>query len=304
MSILTVDHVYKSFDSVRAVHDLSLELPSGVIFGLLGPNGAGKTTTIRMIMDIIIPDRGKIYLMGKPNSQQLRDQVGYLPEERGLYRKMKIGQLLKFLAEMKGMSFSHSKDKINFWLERFELVDWIDKKVEELSRGMQQKLQFIATIIHEPKLIILDEPFTGLDPMNTELIKDIMIEQKNSGATIIFSTHLMEQVEKLCDSICLINEGKSVLSGNLRQIKKNFSKNVIRLEFEGTADFLNNQQLIKSFSEHDNFVEIHPAPQTTIQQILQAAVQQVTISRFEIMEPSLHEIFIETVTNKKRNETQ
>ena len=297
MSVLTINHIYKSFDSVHAVQDLTLELPEGVIFGLLGPNGAGKTTTIRMIMDIIIPDQGKILLFDKPNSQELRDYVGYLPEERGLYRKMKVGELLVFLAEMKGIKPSQSKSRIRSWLERFNLVDWIDKKVEELSRGMQQKIQFIATIIHDPKLIILDEPFTGLDPVNTELIKDIMLEQKEKGTTIIFSTHLMEQVEKLCESICLINEGKVVLSGELKEIKKKFSKNIIHLEFEGPADFLQNQKLVKSFKNYDNYIEIHPAEQTTIQQILLAAAKEVNISRFEIMEPSLNEIFIETVTN-------
>jgi len=185
VSILTIDHVYKSFKTVHAVQDLSLELPAGVIFGLLGPNGAGKTTTIRMIMDIIVPDKGKISINGKPNNQKQLDRVGYLPEERGLYRKMKVGELLSFLAEMKGIKPSQSNDRIKMWLTRFELIDRINKKVEELSKGMQQKIQFIATVIHKPKLIILDEPFTGLDPVNTELIKNVMLEQKENGATII-----------------------------------------------------------------------------------------------------------------------
>lgn len=302
MTTLTIEHVYKSFEDVQAVQDLNLELSDGIIYGLLGPNGAGKTTTIRMIMDIIKPDRGRILLMGQPNSLQLRDEIGYLPEERGLYRKMKVGEQLAFLAEMKGLKSSFAKDRIQSWLERFELMDWISKKVEELSRGMQQKLQFIATIIHEPKLIILDEPFTGLDPVNTELIKNIMIEQKERGATIIFSTHLMEQVEKLCESICLINEGKTVLRGELKQIKKNFSKNTIRLEFEGEAKFLYDPKLVRSFKQENTHVEIQPAEHVTIQQILQTACQEVMVSRFEVMEPSLHEIFIETVTNKKGGE--
>lgn len=302
MSILTIDHVYKSFNDVHAVQDLNLELPEGEIFGLLGPNGAGKTTTIRMIMDIIIPDKGKIFINGKPNTQKQLDRVGYLPEERGLYRKMKVGEQLSFLAEMKRLKPSQSKDKIKMWLKRFELADWMNKKVEELSRGMQQKLQFIATVIHEPQLIILDEPFSGLDPVNTELIKDIMLEQKGTGATIIFSTHMMEQVEKLCDSICLINYGKAVLSGELRQIKKNFGKNSIRIEYDGEAKFLNNKKLIKNFKDHGNFVEVHPAEKVTIKQVLQEAIKEVEISKFEIMEPSLHEIFIETVTKKEGEE--
>lgn len=299
MSVLTIDHVYKSFNDVHAVQDLSLELPQGEIFGLLGPNGAGKTTTIRMIMDIIIPDKGKILINGKPNTQKQLDQVGYLPEERGLYRKMKVGELLSFLAEMKGIKPSQSKDRIKAWLERFDLIDWLNKKAEELSKGMQQKVQFIATIIHEPKLIILDEPFSGLDPVNSELIKDIMLEQKNDGATIIFSTHMMEQVEKLCDSICLINHGKAVLSGELKQIKKKFGTNAIRLECEGKPKFINNPSLVKHFEDRGKFLEIYPAEKVSVKTILQEAIKEVDISKFEIMEPSLHEIFIETVTKKQ-----
>ena len=302
MSILTLDHVYKSFNSVHAVNDLSLDLPPGIIFGLLGPNGAGKTTTIRMIMDIIIPDKGKIIIMDQLNSQKMRDQVGYLPEERGLYRKMKVGELLTFLAELKELKPSQSKKKIDYWLERFELSDWKDKKAEELSRGMQQKVQFISTIIHEPNLIILDEPFTGLDPINTELVKNVMLEQKERGATIIFSTHLMDQVEKLCDSICLINEGKSVLSGELKSIKKNFRRNSIRMEFDGDAKLLNDTKFVQKFKQNDNYTEIFPAENTSIQDILQAAIREVEISKFEVMEPSLHEIFIETVTKKKKEQ--
>jgi len=299
VSILTIDHIYKSFKDIQAVQDLSLELLPGVIFGLLGPNGAGKTTTIRMIMDIIIPDKGKILINGKPNSQEQLNQVGYLPEERGLYRKMKIGELLSFFAELKGIKPSQSKNRIKSWLERFELIDRINKKAEELSKGNQQKLQFIATIIHEPRLIILDEPFAGLDPVNVELIKEIMLEQQRNGATIIFSTHMMEQVEKLCDSICLINEGKAVLSGELKQVKKRFGRNSIRMEYDGEAKFLTNQKLVQKFEDHDGYVEIYPGEQVNIKQILEQAIKEVDISRFEIMEPSLHEIFIETVTKKQ-----
>jgi ABC-2 type transport system ATP-binding protein len=300
VSVLTIDHVYKSFNDVHAVQDLSMELPQGEIFGLLGPNGAGKTTTIRMIMDIIIPDRGKILINGKPNSQKQLDQVGYLPEERGLYPKMKVVEQLSFLAEMKGLKSSQSRDKIQSWLTRFQLAEWTNKKVEELSKGMQQKIQFIATIIHEPSLIILDEPFSGLDPVNTDLIKDIMLEQKKNGATIIFSTHMMEQVEQLCDSICLIDHGKAMLNGELRKIKKQFGRNSIRMEYEGDAKFINNAKLVKSYKTHDTFLEIFPAEKVTIKQILQEAIKEVEISKFEIMEPSLHEIFIETVTKTER----
>jgi len=300
VSILTLEHVYKSFNDVHAVQDLNLNLPPGIIFGLLGPNGAGKTTTIRMIMDIIIPDKGKILLMDKPNSQILRDKVGYLPEERGLYRKMKVSEQLTFLAEMKELKKSQSKERIKYWLDRFELSEWADKKMEELSRGMQQKIQFIATIIHEPNLIILDEPFTGLDPVNTELIKNVMLEQKERGATIIFSTHLMDQVEKLCDSICLINEGKAVLDGEIKNIKKDFRRNSVIMQFDGNGKFLKNSSIVKKFKEIDNYLEIFPAEGKEVRDILQAAFKEVDITRYEVMEPSLNEIFIETVTKNKK----
>ncbi len=301
MSVLKIDHIYKSFRNIDAVQDLSLELNENVIFGFLGPNGAGKTTTIRMIMDIIKPDQGDILINDKPNSIKTRETVGYLPEERGLYRKMKISDLLTFMGELKGLKPAQSKPKIKYWLERFELSDRIDKKIEELSRGMQQKLQFISTILHEPDLIILDEPFTGLDPMNSDLMKEIMIEQKQRGATIIFSTHLMEQVEQLCDSICLINKGSVVLNGDIRDIKKIFRKNAIRMEFEGAATFLQNKELIESYEDLGAYYEIRPNKSATIQQILQIATQEATITKFELMEPSLHSIFIDVVTQKERN---
>ncbi len=304
MAVLNLDRVYKSFNNVKAVQDLSLTLPSGIIFGLLGPNGAGKTTTIRMIMDIIMPDKGKILLFDKPNSQPVRDHVGYLPEERGLYRKMKVWDLLIFLAEMKALKPSKSKELITYWLDRFELSEWKTKKIEELSKGMQQKIQFIATIIHEPDLIILDEPFSGLDPINSELIKNVMLEQKNRGATIIFSTHMMEQVEKLCDSICLINEGKVVLDGELKQIKKNFRRNSIRLEYEGEAKFLRDNKIVKTYKKVDNYTEIYPGEGVSTRQLLQVALLEVEITRFEVMEPSLHEIFIDTVKKNKKEHSR
>ncbi len=299
MSVLRLEHVYKSFREVHAVKDLSLDLPEGVIFGLLGPNGAGKTTTIRMIMEIIIPDKGQIYILDQPNSQELRDRIGYLPEERGLYRKMKIKELLTFMAELKSVKASDARKKIDYWLERFDLAEWGEKKAEELSRGMQQKVQFIATIIHEPDLIILDEPFTGLDPVNTELLKDVILEQKERGASIIFSTHLMEQVEQLCDSICLINEGQSVLAGDIREIKKNFRRNSLMLEFEGEAKFLEDENLVRKVNFSDHTAEIFPAEGKTTQDVLRQALKEVKVNKFEVMEPSLHEIFIDTVTNGK-----
>ena len=265
------------------------------MYGLLGPNGAGKTTTIRMIMDIIVPDRGEIAILGERNSSRLRDRIGYLPEERGLYRKMKVGELLLFFSQTKGMKKNEAKETIGSWLDRLDLSDWKDRKVEELSRGMQQKLQFITTVFHEPELIILDEPFTGLDPVNVNLLKEIMLELQKSGTTVILSTHLMDQVEKLCSSLCLIHRGRKVLEGPLAHIKKQYGRNSIVIEYEGAADFLHDAELVDQFDDYGNYVEVHFADGVEPQHILQRAVQEVRVSRFEVVEPSLNEIFIQTV---------
>ncbi len=295
MSVLDVQHVEKSFENVRAVQDLSFSVQDGQVFGLLGPNGAGKTTTIRMIMDIIRPDKGEITVFGKSNNIQVRDSIGYLPEERGLYKKMKVFDTILFFAEIKGVPRSKSTPLARTWLEKLELEEWQDKKVVDLSRGMQQKLQFICTIIHQPKLIILDEPFTGLDPVNTGLLKDVMLELKQQGTTIIFSTHLMEQVEKLCESICMINKGQNVLYGNLLQVKQKFGQNRIRLSFDGEAAFLKDTSIVEKYDNYGQYVELTPANGKNSQEILKIAAEQVTVSEFKIAEPSLNEIFIKTV---------
>lgn len=297
MQQLVIDHVYKAFGEVQAVQDLSLAIEEGSVFGLLGPNGAGKTTTIRMVMEIIIPDQGKIEIFGKRNTAKSRDLIGYLPEERGLNKKMRILDTVLFFGELKGVSSHSSRHDAETWLKRLELWDWREKKVEELSRGMQQKLQFICTIIHKPKLIILDEPFTGLDPVNAQLLKDVMLDLRERGTTIIFSTHLMEQVEKLCESIVLINRGKIVLSGPLKEVKRKFGQNSIRLRYEGKASFLSDSELVEKFDDYGNYVEIQPAKNVTSQQILKKAIEQVTIKGFEETEPSLNDIFIQAVKN-------
>ncbi|UCE19962.1 MAG: ATP-binding cassette domain-containing protein [Gemmatimonadota bacterium] len=295
MNVLTLKNVSKTFGDFYAVNDLSFSIASGTMYGLLGPNGAGKTTTIRMIMDIIVPDQGEIEILGRRNSSFVRDRIGYLPEERGLYRKMRVGELLLFFSQTKGMKKADAREKIDFWLEHLDLSEWKDKKVEELSRGMQQKLQFITTVFHEPELIILDEPFTGLDPVNVNLLKEIMLELQKNGVTVILSTHLMDQVEKLCNSICLLHQGKKVLEGPLAHIKKQVGRNSIALAYEGTARFLRDARLINRFDNYGNYVEVHPAEGVDPQEILHRAVQEVTVSRFEIVEPSLNEIFIQTV---------
>lgn len=295
MDILKVDRVSKSFGEVRAVQDLSFLVKEGQVFGLLGPNGAGKTTMIRMIMQILLPDQGSISIFEKPLSQTLLDQIGYLPEERGLFPKMKVIDTVTFFGEIHGIGHSESVRRANTLLERFELHAWRSKKIEELSRGMQQKLQFICTILHKPKLLILDEPFTGLDPINTNLLKDAMIELKEEGTTIIFSTHLMEQVEKLCESICLINKGKALLSGSLSEIKSRFGKNRVRLRYEGKADFLKDKTLVEQYNDYGQYVEIGLAKDRTTQELLKHAIDTVTLHQFEAAGPSLNEIFITVV---------
>lgn len=295
MDVLSLKNVTKSFGDLFAVKDLSFSIPSGNMYGLLGPNGAGKTTTIRMIMDIILPDSGEIEILGKRSLSEIRDHIGYLPEERGLYRKMKVGELLLFFAKAKGMRKNEALKKIDTWLDRLDLSEWKEKKVEELSRGMQQKLQFIMTVFHEPHLIILDEPFTGLDPVNVNLLKEIMLEFQKNGTTVILSTHLMDQVEKLCDSICLIHKGQKVLEGSLAQVKKQYGRNNIVIEYDGSANFLQDSSLVNRYDDYGNYVEIHPAEGTDPQEILRRVVQEVNVSRYEIVEPSLNDIFIQTV---------
>ena len=302
MNILKVDKINKSFGSFQAVKDLSFSIDEGTVFGLLGPNGAGKTTTIRMIMDIIIPDSGQISILGNSSPGAGNDCVGYLPEERGLYRKMKVRDLLLFLAELKSMDKKQAKQEVGYWLERLELSDWENKKIEELSKGMQQKLQFIATVLHKPKLLILDEPFMGLDPINTDVVKDIMLEQKNNGSTIIFSTHLMEQAEKLCDEILLIDKGEGILDGKLRDVKKSFGKMNVIIEYDGSDAFLKESDQIKKYDNYGNHAEVHLNENADTQKLLEQAMKSAEIRKFEVVEPSLHEIFIETVQKTTRQD--
>jgi ABC-2 type transport system ATP-binding protein len=296
VSAILLKNVNKSYSDVHAVKDLNLTIEAGQLFGILGPNGAGKTTSIRMLLDIIKPDSGVIEIFGKPNSVQQRDNIGYLPEERGLFKKMRVRESILFFAEIKGVRDKKTAlSRAENLLKRFELYDWKEKKIEELSRGMQQKLQFICTIIHEPRLLILDEPFTGLDPVNTNLLKDVILDLKDKGVTIIFSTHLMEQAEKLCESICLINKGRRVLNGTLSEIKRNFGGNRIRMRYQGNAAFLDDKSLVMSYDDYGQYVEIKPAQSVKPQMILTRALDEVAISLFEIADPSLNEIFISVV---------
>jgi ABC-2 type transport system ATP-binding protein len=298
LDILQIRGVNKSFDSFHAVTDLSFSVGKGQIFGLLGPNGAGKTTTIRMVMQILLPDSGTVELFGKKFSHKLNDRVGYLPEERGLYRKMKVLDTVVFFGEMKGMSKTEALREGRRWIERLELSEWAGKKIEELSKGMQQKVQFICTVLHKPELLILDEPFTGLDPVNVNTLKDVMLELKRDGSTVIFSTHQMEQVEKLCDAICLIHKGRNVLSGTLSEVKNRFGKNRVQMRYEGKADFLKDPSLVEGCDDYGQYVEIRLSARATPQDVLKRAVDEVAVNRFEIAEPSLNEIFIKVVQSQ------
>src|SRR5262252_695026 len=235
---LILDNINKSFGDFTAVSDLSLQVKRGRIFGLIGPNGAGKTTTIRMIVNITVPDSGRIELFGQAMSTALQDRIGYLPEERGLYRKMKVGEQLRFFAELKGLPGKEADTRIDNWLKKLQLFEWKDKRAKDLSKGMQQKIQFITAVIHEPDLLILDEPFSGLDPVSVDLMKDTILEQKASGKTIILSTHQMEIAEKLCDDVCMINKSQKVFDGRLREIRRSFAQNAVALRIEGADGVL------------------------------------------------------------------
>ena len=297
MDALVVERVSKRFDSVTAVDDLSLRVKQGAVFGLLGPNGAGKTTTLRMIMRVLIPDAGAIELLGQPLSDRAQDLIGYLPEERGLYPRMTVRKALIFLAALKGIPEKEADRRARQWFSRLELAEWADRKINDLSKGMQQKAQIIAAVLHRPPLLILDEPFTGLDPINAAQIKDIMLELRAQGSTIILSTHRMEQVEMMCDSICLINRGRKVLDGDLRAIKQSYGKNTVRIEYAGDGNFLTLPGVIERVNRFGAAVEAKLCSGADPQEILKAAVERgARITRFELVEPPLNDIFIEKVS--------
>jgi ABC-2 type transport system ATP-binding protein len=292
--LVELDRVSKSYEEKAAVSDLSLKIEAGSMFGLLGPNGAGKTSTIRMMIGITFPDAGKVSLFGKPFGAHALKRVGYLPEERGLYKKMKVIDQLVFLAELRGLGALEAKRRAKQWCERLQIAESMDKRTEELSKGMQQKIQFISTLMHDPELIIMDEPFSGLDPVNAVLLQDVLLELKKSGNAVLFSTHRMDQVEKLCDSICLINHGKAVLAGGMREIKSRYERNRVIVQFEGSDAFLQHPSIAESKS-YAGHAEIKLKPHADAQDLLKTAVATATITKFELVEPSLEEIFIETV---------
>lgn len=300
MEILIVDKVLKIFGDYPAVNRVSFSVDGGKIFGLLGPNGAGKTTMIRMINNILIPDEGKITIFGEKAGPALQNRIGYLPEERGLYKKIKVIEQLAYFGQLKGLSKADARREGLMWLRKLDAEDWAPKKIQELSKGMQQKVQFISTILHDPDLLILDEPFSGFDPVNVEILKRVILDLKEAGKTIILSTHVMEQAEQMCDEIALINKGKLVLSGALRDIKKSYGRDACLMEFDGDASFLNEFSNIKFLNKSNNRIEFRFDPEkTNIDDIMRAAVDAVKLSKFELVEPSLHEIFIDEVTRKE-----
>jgi ABC-2 type transport system ATP-binding protein len=297
MPVVELAAVTKAYESKVAVSNLSLAIEAGQMFGLLGPNGAGKTSSIRMMMGITVPDSGSIRLFGKPFERESLNRVGYLPEERGLYKKMKVIDQIVFFGCLHGLSAEVARTRAIDWARRMEISDALQKKTQELSKGMQQKIQFIAALLHEPGLIVMDEPFSGLDPVNTTLLQDTLLELKSQGRAILFSTHRMDQVEKLCDSICLINNGEAVLAGNLREIKSRYERNHVIVEFEGSSAFLNSEEVAES-KNYSGHAEIKLKPHGDAQKLLHEAAAAATIYRFELVEPSLEEIFIETVGGK------
>ena len=295
MHTIELNSVRKTYGEFVAVDNLSFRIEQGSVFGLLGPNGAGKTSTIRMMIGITAPDLGEIRMFEQPFQRPQLQRVGYLPEERGLYKKMKVLDQLVFLGELHGLSATVAQQKATEWCQKLEIAEKLQNKVEELSKGMQQKIQFIAALLHDPDFVIMDEPFFGLDPVNASLLKDVMLELKKKGKTILFSTHRMDQVEKLCDSICLINKGKPVLQGELKQIKARYGKSNIQIEYDGNGAFLEQNPLVSSYNNYGNYVEVRLAPGADSQQLLKMAAERSRINKFELMEPSLEEIFIEVV---------
>ncbi len=293
--MLKATNLRKEFTSILAVDGVSFEVQRGEILGLLGPNGAGKTTSIRMILNILQPDGGEITYDGRKFSPAIRDQVGYLPEERGLYRKSKLWDTILYFAQLRGMDAGLAKAEAYKWLQRFNLLPYKDKKVEELSKGNQQKVQFITSILHDPLLIVLDEPFSGLDPVNQILFKDAFLELKQRGKAIIFSTHQMDQAEKLSDTLCLINRGRVVLSGSVHDVKKRYGKNSVLVEYDGDGAFLPMLPGVRRSNVFQNSAELELEDGVVPQAILSYVIGRIDIRKFEVLEPSLNSIFIQIV---------
>ncbi len=301
MDLLTTRDVIKDFQDHRALDNVSINVPRGSIFGLLGPNGAGKTTLIRIINQITAPDSGTVTFDGKPLQRDDVYRIGYLPEERGLYKKMKVGEQSLYLAQLKGLSLAEAKKRLNYWFEKFDIISWWDKKVEELSKGMQQKIQFITTVLHEPELLIFDEPFSGFDPINVNLLKKEILQLRENGATIIFSTHNMSSVEELCDHISLINESKTLLAGRVSEIRQQFSSDIISVGFEGDTELVRQKldkrfeilEIIENGIGKEARIKLPPAAQPN--ELIMALAGLTTIHSYNEVLPGMNDIFIQVV---------
>ena len=296
MNILEIKHVIKEYENKKALDSISLNVIEGRIFGLLGPNGAGKTTLIRIINQITAPDKGEILFSGERFKREHIQNIGYLPEERGLYKSMKVGEQCLYLAQLKGLSKNEAKQKIHHWFKKLEMLDWLNKKVEELSKGMAQKVQFVSTVLHQPKLIILDEPFTGFDPINSEIIKNEIIALKESGSTIILSTHRMESVEELCDDIALINSGQCIIEGSVNEIKNNFKEHIFEVQFEGTIQ--NEIQHFDTLVIESGYAIFKAKNKENTHTLIKQVVEQVNVTSFNEKLPTINDVFIQSVNNE------
>ncbi|MFL2569945.1 MAG: ABC transporter ATP-binding protein [Flavobacteriales bacterium] len=296
MNILEINHVIKEYENKKALDSISLNVIEGRIFGLLGPNGAGKTTLIRIINQITAPDKGEILFSGERFKREHIQNIGYLPEERGLYKSMKVGEQCLYLAQLKGLSKNEAKQKIYHWFKKLDMLDWLNKKVEELSKGMAQKVQFVSTVLHQPKLIILDEPFTGFDPINSEIIKNEIIALKESGSTIILSTHRMESVEELCDDIALINSGQCILEGSVNEIKNNFKEHIFEVQFEGTLQ--NEIQHFETLVIESGYGIFKAKNKENTHTLIKQVVEQVNVTSFNEKLPTINDVFIQSVNNE------
>ena len=302
MAYLEIEQLVKRYGSTVAVDHLDLEAERGRILGLLGPNGAGKTSTIRVITFILLPDGGTVTLQGRPVGSWSQKHIGYLPEERGLYRKMEVGEQLVYLARLKGMSPSEAEAATRRWLDRFDASDWYGRATDELSKGMQQKIQFIATLLHDPDLLIFDEPFSGLDPLNADLLREIILDLKDEGHVVLFASHRMEQVERLCDDICLMAEGRAVISGSLREVKRSFGKNTVEIAFGGAGSFVDDlvaEGRVRVVERGPHHAELRLLEGTSGRDVLETALAASgEVTGYELVEPSLGEIFAASVSGE------
>ena len=298
--MLSVKNLVKEYKNLTAVNDISFDVEAGKIFGLLGPNGAGKTTTIRIALNIIRPTSGSVSFEGKPVTNEFSNDIGYLPEERGLYKKSKVTDVVNYFAALKNLDKNQTLERAKYWLDKLGIGNYRNNKIEELSKGNQQKVQFITAIIHDPKLLILDEPFSGFDPINQQLIRETILSFVNSGKVVILSTHQMETAEKLCSDILLLNNGKEVCKGSLSEIKREFGTNNVKIEFDGNASFLNSLPDVKGVDLYGTYAEVHLKKEVKPAEFLRKISDKLLINQFSVIEPTLNKIFIDAINNSNK----